>query len=604
MSSWKYVLILLVFLAGNVRSAPLESCQSLVACIQELREIAQAKNKHGGMGPDAGRVKQQILAFPGAVDALIPLLGDPDERIADLASYALRDAPAIDPAYLPQLRAGLDRGLGWLAPALARIGTDEAAKEAVDRYLISDDAPHNQEAYAVKLFGRRAIPFMVERARCRVPCKDETHYLLGAALAEMGSERAEAAPALMAIASDRTVSSQVAQGALQMISELGVDGRSLEADLLSERDAAPYLSPWIDQALVGIHSRAAGAIFVTRLTEEPSAITLRDLAEVGDAGRDAAPAVIAILRKGSGLQVEAARTLGYIGDTAAVPALVAALDDPVDARLPAAAAAALGRLQAKEALAALDRTTLQHWYPPVREAARVAAIRIRSGTGDPERQRGDNFALEFFADDVSGNDLRACKKYREKPLDEPAGTKLYARTSERQLRQLKYPSEIVSFGASDEAEQKAAGADVIRVHPGNLMEHHEPIEQVPDVALRVDNGWLAGSSRGEWGGELVFISDAGHTQRVLDENVEDIYRLGTGIVAIVGLAHLTMNNGAVVELKEGPDGRWEAKAWRILPGAPAASFLVAAQGLIVETIGHGSIRIDAEGGMSMADCLP
>lgn len=604
MSVWKYMLTLLVFLSGNVHGAPLEACQTLVECTQELRGIGQTRDKHSGMGPDANSVKQQILAFAGAVDALIPLLEDRDERVAEIASYVLRDAPAIDPAYLPQLRAGLDRGLGWLAPALARIGTDEAAKEAVDRYLVSESAPQNQEAYAVKIFGSRAIPFIVERARCRVPCTDEAHYLLGAALAEMGSVRAEAAPALMAIASDRAASPQVARGVLLMISELGVDGRSLEADLLRERDAAPYLSPWIDQALVGIHSRAAGAIFLARLTNEPDAIVLRDLAEVGDAGSDAGPVVVEILRKRSGLQVEAAKTLGYIGYLAAVPALVAALDDPVDVRLPAAAAMALGRLQAKDALAALDRTTVQHWYPPAREAARKAAIHIRSGIGEPEHRSEGNFAMEFFGDDELDNDLPACSGYREKRLDEAAKTKLYARTSGRQIRRLKYQSEILSYGASDEAEQKVAGTDVIRVHPGNLMEHRKTIEQVPDVALRVDDGWLAGASRGEWGGELVFIGDDGLTQRVLDENVEDIYRLGTRIVVVVGLAHMMMNNGELVEVKEGSDGRWSSETWRVLPGAPAASFLVAPQALVIETIGHGSILIDADGGMRMADCMP
>jgi hypothetical protein len=196
-----------------------------------------------------------------------------------------------------------------------------------------------------------------------------------------------------------------------------------------------------------------------------------------------------------------------------------------------------------------------------------------------------------------------CSKYLEKRLNELAGTKLYARTSARQLRRLKYRSEVVSYGASDEVEQKASGADVIRVHPGNLMEHRKVIEQVPDVALRVDGGWLAGSSRGEWGGELVFISADGHTQRILDKNVEDIYRLGTRIVVVVGLAHLMMSSGELLEVKEGSDGRWGAETWRILPGAPAASFLVAPRGLVVETMGHGSILIESDGVMRMAECV-
>lgn len=143
MRHWRLATLpLLAMLVGSGSGAQTGDCQSLAACILSMRAMAQASDDpHGGMGPGADRLRQRVLAYPGAVDALVPLLKDPDERIADLAAYALRDAPAIDPAYLPQIRKGLDRGLGWLAPALGRIGTDEAAKEAVDRYLVSDSAP-------------------------------------------------------------------------------------------------------------------------------------------------------------------------------------------------------------------------------------------------------------------------------------------------------------------------------------------------------------------------------------------------------------------------------------------------------------------------------
>ena len=603
MRRWKFVVLaLLAVVGGSVDGSQADACQDLPACIQQLRAMAQDSDSRDGMGQGAGALKQRILAQPGAVDALIPLLADPDKEVAELAAYALRDAPKIDPGYLPQLRKGLDRGLGWLAPALARMGTDEAAKEAVDRYLVSESAPENQEAYAVTLSGRRAIPFLVERASCRIPCTDETHYLLGSVLKDMGPERAQAGPGLMRVASDRNASPQAARGALLMIAELGTDGRALEVDLLREREMAPYLAPWIDRALVGIHSPKAGAIFAERLAGKHDVVTLRDLAEIGAAGRDAGPAVVKILEHEPDLRAAAARTLGYIGYAEATPELVAALDDPMDARVAWAAAMSLGRLNAPDALGALDRTASQHWYPPVRDAARQAAMQIRSGAAGPDRRPGDNFAMEFLAFGSINRDLPACRKHREKVVREPEGTKLHTGASDRKLKRLKYPSEVVSYGASDEEEQKAAGADIIRVHPGNLMEHRQPIEQVPDVALRVDGGWLAGSSRGEWGGELMFVGDDGRFQRILGDNVEDIYRLGTRIVATTGLAHLGLNHGALVEITRDSEGRWHATTWRVLPGAPAASFLVAPHGLMVRTVGGGAVVIDADGGMRMADC--
>lgn len=454
----------------------------------------------------------------------------------------------------------------------------------------------------MKLFGRRAIPFIVERASCRVPCKNDTYYLLGALLRRMGPERGEAGPALIRIGSDRSVSPRTAHGVFLMIAELGKDGRALEPDLLRERENAPYLSPWIDQALVGIGSSRAGGIFAERLAGQYDVVTLRDLSEVGQAGHDSGPAVVRILEHDPELRAAAVTTLGYIGYTEATPALIAALDDPVDVRVAWAAARSLGRLKAQAALEALDRAASEHWYGPVREAARHAAAQIRTGEVGEKPRADSHFPFELFEFEQISADLPACKSHREKVVEGSASSKLHARTSASKLKRLHYPSVILSYGASDEEAQQASGADVIEVTPDNIMEHREAIDQIPDVALRVEKGWLAGSSRGEWGGELVFVGDDGRVQRIVDDNVEDIYRLGSRFVATTGLAHLTSNSGAILELSPDSTGRWKATTWRVLPGAPTASWLIAPNGLMVDIAGGGAVVIYADGDMRMAEC--
>lgn len=600
---WRVVVALLLVLpAGHAETTTPDACHDLPACIQQLRSqaLARHQDRYAGMGPDEERVVQRIVALPGGVDALVPLLEDPDEEVAELAAYALRDVPVINSVYLPQIRRGLDRGLGWLAPALARIGTAEAAKEAVDRYMASDSSPGNQEAYALHLLGRRTFPFLLEYARCLRACKDTTYDLLRFVLAELGPERAEIGPPLLAIALDRTATPQVARGALWMIAALGEDGLGLEHDLLRERDQARHMAAWIDTALVGIHSAAAGEIFARHLAEAPEAMTLVDLAQVGRAGRDAGPTVLSIFREREDLRLEAAATLGYIGYSEAIPNLVSALDDVVDPRMPMVAAAALAQLQATSALAALDRTAAAHWYPPARDAARKAAESIRSGVEPPTPKRGNLYAfVPFYPPPTS---LPDCEQFREQAVPEPPEAKLYTASAAAQLQRLAYPSEIVSYGAADEAEQRAQGKDIVDVRSDNLLVHRQPIRQTPDVALRVEGGWLAGSNRGEWGGELVFISDKGDVQRVADENVEDVYHLGTRIVATIGLAHLSRNEGAILEIKADTDGYWQSAVWRRLPGAPRMSYRVAPDSLLVQTAGLGAIVINANGDMRMASC--
>jgi len=568
--------------------------------MRELHELARASGSMPGMGAKQTALKERILGHEDAVDALVPLLKDPDERVADLAAYVLRDASAIDPRYLPQIREGLDRGLAWLPPALARIGTEASAKEAVDRFLVSPSSPDNQEAYAVELSGKRAIPFMLERARCNPSCAENTHRLLAAVLARMGPARAAAGQELLRLASDRNATPQVARGALLMIASLGNEGVALEPALLHERDASPSLAPWIDEALIGIGSSSTGAIFVERLASAPNLITLRDLAETGSAGRNAGPAVLARLEQDPELEVPAAMTLGFIGYTGAIPKLAGMLETSADPRAAWAAARSLGRLGAREALPSLDRAADHHWYAPVRDEARAAAARIRSGSSATTPVSSRNFIVEFFAFESINRELDDCPPAHEVGWAS-TDVKLYAPASLEALKRLTYPTEVVSYGAADAEAQKQAGAEIIRVHRGNIVEYRQSIDSVPDVALRVDDGWLVGGSRGEWGGELGFLGDDGRFQRILDTNVTDIHRLGNRIVATVGLAHLASNKGAVMDMTRKPDGEWEATRWRVLPGAPGAS-IVGPEELVVATVGGGAIAIDEDGTMRMAAC--
>ena len=140
------------------------------------------------------------------------------------------------------------------------------------------------------------------------------------------------------------------------------------------------------------------------------------------------------------------------------------------------------------------------------------------------------------------------------------------------------------------------------VNDQNIVEHRQEIKQVPSLALRVDGGWLAGSNRGEWGGELVYVADNGKSTQLLDTNIEDIYQLGDRYIATAGLAHLSMNNGMIYQLMQTEDGTWQAKEWLMLPGAPDSSWLVETGELLINTIGGGSILLAKNGTMRMAEC--
>lgn len=588
------IVVIAVLPAAAVRALTGLPCTSLEICVGSLQMLAKAPPRTSEARAQAEALFARISTFAGADAALVPLLESTDIAVSELAGRVLRDVPHIDPAYLPEIRRGLDRGLGWLAPALARMDTDEAAGEAVQRYLRSDSAPHNQEGYAVELSGARAVPFIVEAARCETACDGRLHFLLGEVLHRMPpSVRAATAPQLLSIAVAPGVSDQVGYGAIGMISELGVPALGLEAELLQLRSRRPTWALAIDNALVAIGSSEAGSIFVQRLVD-PDALTLRDAAQAGPAAAGAAGRVIALLDDADPeVRVAAARALGFIGNAAAGPALAGKLDDPMDPRLAWTAADSLGRIKAVAALPALQRASTLHWYLPVRRAATLAITRIGNGEPYVSRFHPDNFPSEFFRYFQIGEDdgVPVCGVPVDGELAGSSETKLRAPTHAANLKALAYNRSEIEIAPPPEGD---AGT-------GEIVEKRRLVKQVPSTALRVPGGWLLGSDRGEWGGELVFFGEPGQQHELLQDNVEDIFRFGDSYVAVVGIAHLGGNRGALISVEQTAAG-WKASTWRILPGAPMRSYLTTNGELLVATYSGGTIVVSADGKMRMAEC--
>lgn len=593
---------------ASVNAEEMDSCASVDACIQRIHEIAETlPPKRTDVSQDGWAVARRISLFGDeAVSRLVPLLKDPNDSVAQIASVALRQTSVIDKKYLPQIIEALDgdRDLGWLPPALGRIDSPQAAEEAVKRLLVSVSAPHNQEAYAVILSGRRAIHFIINEAKCRTGCGRDDVQNLGYVLGEMDVEpREEAAKLLGAAITSSATPNEAKAGMIYMISSLRESALIVEPDLIALREKQPDLQPAIDRALVRMNSKQAGTILANQLRIKPDFYVLIDLANSGPAGMDAGPVVTDLLNHSNlEIRLAAARALGYIKYQESVPNLIALLDEPLDVRLNWVAAESIGRIADASGFTALTETSRSHWHPAVRKSASKAIANIHSNAECQPRCQKTRIASDFFK--YAHFKTRACKRITLKKVNEPAKTKLYKPQDEAKLKALTYPTEVIGYGASDEAEQLAADPDaIIIVRSYNIEEKRHPIDQVPDVALRTMHGWLAGSGRGEWGGEVVYIEDGEEPVKILTDNIEDIYKLGNRYIVVAGLAHLTMNSGVIYEVIPTSNGSWDSQLWRTLPGAPRSTWLVETGELLVNTIGGGSILISRDGSMRMAKCL-
>ena len=158
--------------------------------------------------------------------------------------------------------------------------------------------------------------------------------------------------------------------------------------------------------------------------------------------------------------------------------------------------------------------------------------------------------------------------------------------------------DIKQAAKSEDGKTTANGVTVVK--EGDAFFLRKEILQEPWVGLRVPDGWLLGGSRGEWGGEIVFKGEGDQYYEILKDNVIGLFTLGERIIAVAGLAHLTLNSGLIYELKL-VDGKWRAERWRALPGAPKSVGKLQNGEIMVATEGGGGLVLSENGIFRMVE---
>jgi hypothetical protein len=220
-----------------------------------------------------------------------------------------------------------------------------------------------------------------------------------------------------------------------------------------------------------------------------------------------------------------------------------------------------------------------HWYPPVREAARKAIEVIQGKSEYESKSPRSNFAFEFFAYEQWGKPkTRAlADAARNTPL--PKFADAADQLSPADLQDL-------SYGIADRNRQ------------GNERGKNAKIR--PACGLKVHGGYVVGSDRGEWGGELAYLDNSGKSVLLVEKNVHGIYHMPFGVVAVAGLAHLTLNEGTLYLVKIPESGSPTATPWKALPGAPERMGMLKDGRLFIECAG-GRVVVTPEGQILMAE---
>ena len=570
---------------------PPQRCSTLEQCLAAIRD-ARVRILHVD-----SRMDEWIAPFgTAAVDALVPMLMDPDPALRERAGYLLASFRQIEPRHLPAMvhawrhgdttnRRG--RGNGWLPRAIAATGTNEALRLLWTDFQRDPRISSNaQVLMALARFGDRLRPLVqAEMETCSVGWLDRCH------------------------------------GIVDLLGEL--DGRW-------PRPMPPVIPPWGVELLIGwTHAEAPDAQRVASATlghlVHPAALEplQRELTQLaidpaergagweaqrligqieryGAAAVDSGPAIVRYLdgRFDEDLRADAALALGRIEDRTAIPALLALESELTDDWLLAYnVAESLGRLGARQARPLLERLR-GHWHRAVRNNAARALNAIAGGAfGRPEEPEGSPpYPVER---DGEGSELLyfgALRYAGDNATDWCGAPGERTWTLEQTpLGSLRWPSRGSVRIALDLPSEAFARAIRQRI----------PVQQVQGqvvAALPVRSGHLVAFNGGEFGGGVYHIPPSGPARPLTEEPVDAAWLMGGRLFVAAGLAHLVLDTGHLYVID--PETLNVQRIVR-LPASPRRFAASSRRAVIIET-SAGDVAVRADGSVvdpeQVSDC--
>lgn len=557
----RFVLLALIVLGMPPQRVHASDVEALIGI---LKKAAQSGNGITKVEQQAAEKLQEI--GPEAIPYLLPLLSEKSKDLRDLVSYTLRDFKGLTEEHLDTLIESRRRGDGWIPPAIAKIGTPRAVTFLVEE-LVRERQTETQLTWAIKILGAKAVPEMVQIYQAKTDWDDQLEHTMSFVFKELGDQAVTAIDPLLKIANDPTIQPKERMRAITAVGSIGLPAERAVPNLQTlRRNSDAEIRSAATAAVLNIGNTEAAPILAAMLehTTDPHGrmLLMRDIARLKTRGKTAGPAVAKFLNDEDwNVRVGATRALGYIGYEEAVDDLIKLLSRLEDWRLVLSAAESLGRLKAERALPALKKVSTTHWYPPVRDSAQKADKAIRSGEITESKYHADNFSFEFYG-------------------YEQAGAKMEMLDME-DLKFIRFPIDI---------KQHQPLTVAIKAKDGSMKTSSLR-------GVKVEGGYLVGSDNGEWGGEITFVDLNNDPFAILNENMEAIYKMTHGIIAVTGLAHMSMNSGFIQTLGRGADGRWAATKWRALPGAPKFSRLLKDGRLLISCYG-GIVLVSADGQMT------
>jgi HEAT repeat protein len=563
----------------------LSGCSNKPPTLAELTQLLENTAEEGeGISKKELEVSDDINKMgKDAIPHLISLLKHKNKKVQDLAAFTLGGIDGLKPSHLNALidAAKQKDRLGWLPHAIAEIGTPEAINYLAEE-LVKDKQQYTQLTFAFEYLGEKGIPYLIQ-LYTKYEFDYELQSCINFILIRMKEKAVSAIDPLLEIAKNEKLNKNVRGNAIFAIAQIGPSAKRVLADLkeLSANDPESFKGE-VDEAIINMRLPEAVPILLNRLEKEQTFMLFRKIAALGENGKSAGPTLVRYLKHNNwGLRNLSAETVGYIGYTEAGPLLIDALKTDSDWGLVIAAIDALRRLKIHESIPELSHVRDTYWFPPVREAAAKAIKTISENNTRETKNHFKNEAneedefLNEYGDIFKKIDMKryliweTMDKWKAKTYYEPDD-----QLDKKSLEKLVYNVETLEHDREGE--------------------HVSIQKQVPDVGIKLSDGYLVGSDRGEWGGELSFIGFNGEYKKLLDENINGIFKMSSGIVTLGGLDHLGPGTGFIYKVLKDEKEGWRVEVWKKLPGVPHKSWLQK-DGKLFVYCSYACLTIDPDG---------
>lgn len=455
---------------------------------------------------------------------------------------------------------------------VALLAASARAQQSLDELvakLLRTPEPRSETAAAIRRAGGAGVCALVGPLARTEAIGSDYEWCVDFILSELDERAAPAIDPLVRIACTRHYALANRQAAVRGIGHVGISARRATPALRALADFEPEgFAELVERALVDIGGPEGIEILLARLRADPDSRDLERLAAIGESAQDATPIVLTLLdHEDEDVRVAAVTALGSVGGAAHASVLARKLESD-DWQIVQAACYALARVRSKDSVPALQRVGETHWFPRVRHVAEKAAAVAR----------GEGAFDDAWEEAEWARRVGEYNAQREPAPQLPRGPE---ELSETELQEFVYEYE---FHTRDKDGR-----------PSTQLR-----KQAPRCGVRVPGGALVGASRGEWGGELVYVRRNGEAVRVKSENVTAIHVTPSGIVLVAGIAHMGWNEGQLYRLAVGDDGHWRATWWKRLPGAPAASGFLPDGSLFLRCC-FADVRLTPSGDLAAVD---